>query len=137
MKLANCPECGRLYELNVKRLCPDCIRKEEEDFALIRDYLRQNPGAGIAEVSRVTGVAERKIISFLRAGRLILKNSEHSPSLKCERCGRDISDGRYCPECSQVLGKMLSSFKTGEQGRAPKIDLDKGRRHLHTEHFQK
>lgn len=109
MNLRNCPECGRLYEFTVKALCPNCVNKEEEDYKLIKNCLKHDPGAGIVEVSEKTGVPEKKILAFLKAGRLILEHPD-ALLLNCERCGKPISSGRYCSDCCALIDKVLESI---------------------------
>jgi flagellar operon protein (TIGR03826 family) len=127
MSLINCPECGKLFEKKARNLCPDCIEKEEQDFKLIKDYLYKNPGEGIIAVSEQTGVSDKKIIAFLKEGRLFVDASY----LNCEHCGKPISSGRYCNKCFVSLSKKLS--QTTGAAESPKITNDvtkKGKKHM-------
>lgn len=133
MNLRNCPECGHLFEFTVRNLCPDCINKEDDDFELIKSYLKHNPDAGILEVSEKTGVSEKKIMAFLKNGRLILE-STNVITLNCERCGRLIRTGRYCDDCCTSINKVLENT-TGTTSNNRGRNEEKQSRF--TGHFQK
>ena len=136
MSLRNCPECGRLFECTLRNLCPDCIQKEDEDFQKIKQFLRENQGGSITEISEKTGVSERRILSFLKEGRLVITKGDDSTALlKCMRCGKPISRGCYCKECCLSLNKLLneSSQKTRNQA-SQEAKVGQG---SFTNHFQK
>ena len=44
MEVKNCKTCGRLYNYigGVYRLCPECMRKLEEKFQEVKDYIEDN-----------------------------------------------------------------------------------------------
>ncbi len=105
MELRNCPDCGKVFTFISRNLCPACIEKEEASFNKVEEYLEENTGATISEISRATGVAEEKIIFFLRAGRLVPIGGKHL--LECESCGKPISSGRFCAGCQAVLSSSL------------------------------
>lgn len=107
MNIRNCKRCGRLYTYNGIDLCPECYRQDEEDFIKIRDYIEAHPYATMIEISRETQVAIKKIMEFLKEGRLMLNSDNTNIVLKCERCGKPISTGRFCEECKNKLGKEL------------------------------
>lgn len=107
MKIKNCKRCGKVYTYNGIDLCPDCYKKEENDFLKIRDYIETNPLATIIEVSTKTGIKLQKIMDFLKEGRLILNAENKNMVLNCERCGKPILTGRYCETCSIEIEKVL------------------------------
>ncbi|MCX7796160.1 MAG: MerR family transcriptional regulator [bacterium] len=100
MPLANCKECGKLFLKVASDICPECQRKEEEDFNKVKEYLKEHPNANLSEIMEATGVGENKISKFIRAGRLSIKPT-------CESCGRPIDSGRLCPECRIKLLKEV------------------------------
>lgn len=133
MNLRNCPECGHLFEFTVRDLCPDCVNKEENDYELIKSCLRHNPGAGILEISEKTEVSEKKIIAFLKNGRLILEPT-NAIMLNCERCGRVIRTGRYCDDCCASIDKIIENTTgttSSDRGR------NEAKQSRFTGHFQK
>ncbi|AEF17914.1 flagellar operon protein TIGR03826 [Thermoanaerobacterium xylanolyticum LX-11] len=107
MDIKNCKRCGKLYNYTGFDLCPECFNKDEEDFIKIRDYIERNPQATVVEVSKATDVEVKRILDFLKEGRLILGSKNTNISLTCERCGKKILSGRYCESCSRELERSL------------------------------
>jgi len=133
LDIRNCKRCNRLFQYNGIKYCPACVFELDEMFIRVRDYLYENEGANIAEVSEATGVEESIILEFLREGRLELK--EPSPELTCERCDKPITSGRMCKEClalfEQVMKKDLNkSSRTASDLKSEKSRTERGRVHL-------
>lgn len=99
MNIRNCSRCGKIYIYDGFNICLDCRRKDEEDFQKVKKYLEENPGANVMEVTEETGVDSRKVIEFLKEGRLEIKE-DNNLLLQCERCGRPIRTGRFCEKCT-------------------------------------
>ena len=128
-QLRNCPQCGRVFSYLGRNLCPRCLDKEEDEFKVVRSYIRENPGATITETAEATGVAEQTILRFLRDGRLLSQGLQASITLECERCGRSITEGTYCTSCQQELQRevkqTMSSYPPRRETPAPSRDRDK------------
>mgnify|MGYP000990056772 CR=1 FL=1 len=107
MDIRNCTRCGKIYAYDGFNICLKCRREDEDDFEIVKEYINENPGATISEVSEATEIDSKKIIEFLRQGRLEIKD-ENNIILKCERCGASIKTGRFCDKC--VL-EMQREFK--------------------------
>lgn len=118
MELKNCPECGKLFVHTERNLCPECVRREDDDFERVRRFLRDEPQATIERVSRMTGVSEPVILRLLRHGRLTLP--EGSPiALRCERCEAPIDAGRLCKACRKELAEALAVETLRTAGAPP------------------
>ncbi|MGE5403957.1 MAG: TIGR03826 family flagellar region protein [Candidatus Saccharibacteria bacterium] len=132
-ELRNCPECDRLFAYVGRNLCPKCIDKEEEEFRVVRNYVRDNPGATVFDVSEATGSDEEKILRWLKEGRLVSRGLQSSAVFKCERCGKVITAGRYCNECVNELDSEIRKH-TGqprEQRPEPPVSQkDSDRMHI-------
>jgi flagellar operon protein (TIGR03826 family) len=102
MELRNCPRCGNLFAYTAIPICDKCLQKEEDDFINVRDYLRENPMAGLKKTSEATNVPEDLILHFLKEGRIVAA-SAFGEILTCERCGKPISSGRFCEKCIMEL----------------------------------
>lgn len=110
MNIKNCPKCKKLFSPTAGQIiCPECIKAEEEEFEKVRCYLRENRGADINVVSEETGVSTKKILRYLREGRLEVTDGMRD-FLKCEKCGVSIKSGQYCRSCSEKVSKNLSSL---------------------------
>nr|WP_285855381.1 TIGR03826 family flagellar region protein [Paenibacillus cellulositrophicus] len=107
VELANCPRCGRLFAANFRDICPNCIKEIEREYEICVDYLREQKGANIQELSEATGVSVKQITSFVREGRISVVNA---PNLMypCEVCGTLIREGHMCDSCRTRLTRELS-----------------------------
>lgn len=107
-EIINCPECGRLFAADgVKRVCSKCLEKEDGEYATVRKYIRDHPGASVFEVSEETGIEEEKILQFLKDGRL--QSSGYVEVAFCERCGKKIGGGRFCDNCRNQMSQEVRS----------------------------
>lgn len=112
--LRNCPACGKVFVKLSRNLCPDCIEKEEKEYEQVRKYLKDSPGASVEEISEITGVDEKKILRWIREGRIDASFSEGGVGLTCKRCGAAISIGNLCSNCIKLLsGQMKSAVASG------------------------
>lgn len=123
MDVRNCTRCGRIYAYDGFKICLKCRREDEEDFQKVKKYLDENPGANISEVSEETEVDSKKIIEFLREGRLEIAD-ESNILLTCEKCGTSINTGRFCEKCTIEMQREFNQSIGG--GKDPK-DLKNGR----------
>lgn len=104
MDVRNCKRCGKIYNYDGFRICPTCRRDDEQDFQKVKQYIYENPGANISEVSERTEVAPEKIIEFLRQDRLQIVEGGNL-ILECESCGVSITSGRFCDKCKNDMAK--------------------------------
>lgn len=107
MDIRNCSKCGSIFRYDRSRICPTCRRKNEEDFQLVKDFLDREPGANISLVVEETGVETKKVIEFLREGRLEIEPGG-AIVLQCEKCGVGITTGRFCNKCINTITKDIS-----------------------------
>ncbi|HHU70177.1 MAG TPA: MerR family transcriptional regulator [Thermoanaerobacterales bacterium] len=136
MDLRNCPICGKLFVFMTRNMCPDCIKKEDEEFDLVREYINEHAEATIDEVSEATGIPPSKILKFLKEGRLMISPNNINIVLRCEMCDEPILTGRYCKKCAEEFAKGLKgSAYRGEiknepakQGRMHTIDRYRDKR---------
>lgn len=130
MNVGNCPRCGKVYVKNVKSLCPDCLREDEQMYEQVYRYLRDHPRSTATQVAEGTGVPEERVLAFLRDGRIQAAewlNVEYP----CERCGTTISTGRYCEKCAKEVQSSLRSLAT--QLQVASQSETKEKRGYHTE----
>lgn len=110
MNIYNCTRCGKIFRpFGGRKMCPECLKADQEEFAAVREYLKENPGADIAAVSEATGVPVKRIQEYLREGRLVLATSVEW--LKCERCGASLQSGRLCAKCLEEMNRGVPSTR--------------------------
>ncbi|OBZ08007.1 flagellar protein [Bacillus sp. FJAT-27264] len=108
MNLDNCPRCGRLYVKNLMELCQPCIKELEHEYEICVNYLRENRGTNIQELSDATGISIKEITRFIREGRISIANAPNM-TYPCEVCGTLIREGHMCDSCRNRLRKDLSN----------------------------
>lgn len=115
MNVKNCRGCGRLFNyISGSFLCPVCREKMEEKFQQVREYIRENPGVGIQQVSEACDVETSQVNQWLREERLEL--TEGSPlMLTCMSCGNLIRCGKYCEKCKSNIANGFRSVMKGQQ----------------------
>jgi flagellar operon protein (TIGR03826 family) len=110
MALANCPQCGRLFNKALREICPECMRLEDEQFYKVRDYLRKHRNAKPMEVSEATEVPVQTIYKFVREGRLMAKYYD-GLYYECEKCGKPIVSGKYCKDCTDEITRNVKQLQ--------------------------
>ncbi|MCT4595410.1 MAG: MerR family transcriptional regulator [Anaeromicrobium sp.] len=126
-ELKNCKKCGRIFQYTgITKICERCRRTEDESFKTVREYIYDNPGANLAEVSEETGVEEDTILRYIRQGKLEIVSENSSLLIECERCGKGIKTGRFCDVCVEEMRKGLSpDIKKKEKPKKKEIDKNK------------
>lgn len=108
MNLDNCPRCGLLFVKNLMGLCSACIKELEHEYEICVNYLRENKGTNIQELSDATGISIKEITRFIREGRISIANAPNM-MYPCEVCGTLIRDGHMCDSCRSKLRKDLTN----------------------------
>lgn len=128
MDVRNCRKCGRIfnYVLGVP-ICPACKEKMEAKFQEVKEYIRDNKGATIPEISEVCEVETSQIHQWIREERLVF--ADDSPiGINCENCDAMIKTGRFCEKCkAEMVNSLKSSIKRPElpKPEAPKRKSEK------------
>jgi predicted amidophosphoribosyltransferase len=110
MALANCLECGKLFNRIVAAICPECFEKIEKDFEKVYAFLREHGATNIDVIHTETGVDKKRIMRFLAEGRF----EGGAVSYKCESCGTQISGGKLCANCLNKFSKVGQDIQKSE-----------------------
>lgn len=122
MKLINCGECGNVCVENPSRLCPQCVRDEEEAEDRVAEYLRNASRASLEDIHRATGVKHKVILRMLKRGRIV---SDAIITYPCETCGAPISGGRVCDACSKnIVGQLKQPEEWKPEKRQESVRKD-------------
>ena len=106
MNIGNCPRCGKLYALNLKEMCGNCLKDIEREYERCVEFLREQKGATINEVSVATEVSIRQITRFIKEGRISVADAPNM-TYPCEVCGTLIRESNMCDSCRARLTKEL------------------------------
>lgn len=122
MDVRNCKDCGKLFNyLSGPSLCPTCLKKLDEKFNVVKEYIYNHPGAGIQEVSEENEVSIPQIKQWVRDERLTFAE-DSLVGIECESCGVTIRTGRFCQSCKDKLANNLgNAYRKAE---APQLKKD-------------
>lgn len=116
MDVRNCVRCGKIFNyVSGQPICVNCKGQLEEKFSEVKQYLRENKGASIQEVSEANQVDIRQIRQWIREERITFAE-DSMVGIECERCGVTIRTGRFCNNCKADLAGDLDSFNANQSG---------------------
>ncbi len=109
MNLRNCARCGKMFNyIGGLALCEPCKKALEDDFQTVKQYIVDNPSAGLKEISEECKVTTKQLQQWIREERLMF--SKDSPiKLQCENCGELIETGRFCAKCKASMANTLNN----------------------------
>lgn len=121
MEVRTCKQCKRIFNyLTGAPICPRCKDLLEEKFAEVKDYVREHPSDGVAEVAEANEVSPNQIRRWIREERLSF-SEESGIGIDCESCGKMIKSGRLCQACKdKLLGKVDEMYRPDESVVAKK-----------------
>jgi len=102
LNVMNCTRCGKVCVRSLSGICPACQKELESQYEICLQYLRENRGITLQELSDATEVPVKQIIRFIREGRISLVNAPNL-TYPCEVCGTPIREQTLCPSCRQRL----------------------------------
>ncbi len=114
MATLRCRKCKRMFEFStVGQLCPTCMSIEEKRFQRVRQFIKDNPGLSVTDISFETKVPASKILNYIKEERLEVISGEGF--LKCKNCGAEITTGMFCSSCKKAtIQKMEDKKEYGE-----------------------
>jgi len=103
MNAKNCKICGRIFnDYTGRKICQRCKDELEAKFSVVRDYVRDNKGVTVKQVSEECDVPEPQIRQWIKEERLEFDTSS-GVGIACRLCGVAIPSGTYCPTCKAGL----------------------------------
>lgn len=130
MEVYNCKDCGRLFNyIGGPRLCPDCIKKLDEKFNEVKEYIRENPAASLYQVSEEMDVSVKQIKIWIREERLAF-TEDSNVTIPCDSCGKLIKTGRFCKECKLQLINNLHGTYSGKEADLAYLDEASAKMHF-------
>lgn len=116
LNVANCPRCGKIFARGLYEVCPACVKEIEKEYEACAEFLRENKGTNMHELSEVTGVTIRQITKFIREGRISLMGLPNM-GFPCESCGIMIRGGNLCDSCRGKLQKGIRDIHADQEVR--------------------
>jgi ribosomal protein L32 len=110
MELMNCYSCKKLFTyITGEKLCPSCRSVLEEKYKLVKQYIEENPSSAATVVAEDCEVPVKQIKKWVRENKLEFADDSLA-GIECERCGKQIHNGRFCKDCA---GGLEAAMKTG------------------------
>jgi len=127
MNIIQCSFCKKPFHSIGSKVCTDCLKKMDEDFIKVRDYIYEHKNTDMDVVSEETGVSKQVILHLLKEGRLILDDKHGGGGmLLCEICKKPINTGRMCDKCkgslASTMEKSISASKPQQPQRSSAVD---------------
>lgn len=106
----NCPNCGAVFQKNLRNLCPSCSSQIDADIDCCIKYLWKHPNATTKELSEATQIHTSVIIKYIKQGKL--SRSYNNLTYPCECCGKQIRDNRLCFSCAASFKEIANQINT-------------------------
>ncbi|MFI3231561.1 MAG: MerR family transcriptional regulator [bacterium] len=121
LNIKNCRECGKIFSgAPLTKICPDCVKVDEENFKKVRAYVNTHKGADMNVVAEETQVPKESIMGYLRSGKLQASKGLND-ALACQKCGKAINTGKFCVDCSSSMAKSLDETRKPVREEPKKI----------------
>ncbi|MCL1863157.1 MAG: hypothetical protein FWF78_06290 [Defluviitaleaceae bacterium] len=88
-KMIRCRRCGNMFEVEglVGPICDSCRLEREEQFQIVRIFVREHPGISALEVHQCTEIPMEAILKYINAGLLEVVNIANADGEVSERVG--------------------------------------------------
>lgn len=102
LNVGHCPKCGKIFQVNVRNLCNNCMHEEDTTIRKLEVLLMRNRHMTNEQLGEVSGVPEDRLRALIRGGKLKLFDY---PKLTdyCDRCQAPIRKGTICLACSTKI----------------------------------
>ncbi len=108
LNVANCPNCGAVYQKNFRNMCMDCCAVSDDYLNRCTKFLWKNPKSTTEQVSLALNIETATIIKFIKKGAI----SKVFPNLTypCDSCSSPITDNRLCGACTGSFKDLAQSI---------------------------
>ena len=121
MEIMNCQKCGKVFtRTNEAFICSECNKEEEAIYLRVKEYLDSHPECRMDELVRETEASTKRIMRYLREGRIQLAHS--STELRCQSCGRPIRSGKFCDPCVISINHEVQDLFTEKKPKMHTMD---------------
>lgn len=122
----SCIICKKLFNGYGLSTCPECTRKLDEAFLVIRDYLEEHRGANANDIIKATGLSNKIVGQLLKDERL-LPYTGHTQ--RCKVCNQPITSGKMCASCERKMNSYITKngkpVKTNRRIESSKSEKNK------------
>lgn len=70
-----CKICGKIFTCDGNQECPQCHKKDREDYSVIREYISTHYNVTAIDINIATGIPISVILRFIKDGRIEFKTA--------------------------------------------------------------
>jgi len=116
MSVDNCKRCGRLFQRALHPMCPVCLEFIQKQKMAMFDFVQENPGVSIEEISQRFDISTKEIESMLFSGAFGTANQ--LIKTQCAKCKCEMTAlnrvGYFCYSCNTRVEKEAGVRKPAE-----------------------
>lgn len=114
LKVAHCTMCGKVFQVTLRNLCPECAEIHDRQYEAVDRYLFKNRHATTEETAEATGVPVRQIRDWIRQKKISLAAYPNLTDV-CDLCGGPTRQGHLCANCSGRLRYDIEKMLAEEE----------------------
>lgn len=114
LKVAHCTMCGKVFQVTLRNLCPECAELHDRQYDAVDRYLFKNRNATTEQVAEATGVPIKQIREWIRQKKISLASYPNLTDL-CDLCGSPTRKGHLCENCSGRIRQDIDKMKAMEE----------------------
>jgi len=114
LKVAHCRMCGKVFQVTLRNLCPECAEIHDRQFEALDRYLFRNRHATVEQAAEATGVPIRQIREWIRNKKISLSAYPNLTDI-CDLCGSPTRNGHLCARCSDRLKHDIEKMLAEEE----------------------
>ncbi|WP_135555080.1 flagellar protein [Paenibacillus cymbidii] len=120
LNVANCPNCGSVFQKNLRNLCTKCTRQYDDELNRCLSALRHDRRITTDKLIEKSGVGIASITQFFRDNKILLREY---PNLfyHCELCRKPIRTGKLCPPCTTGINSDIHRMNEEEKKQQEKL----------------
>lgn len=119
--IETCRDCGRLFEFLPRGICGECLDAREEQFRVVRAWVRTNNARSMDEVAEATETSVSLISEWVSQGRLEFAVATDDVDVAEQQRQQDLRD--------RLRGDLVRSIETNDTPAAQAHRGMHGRRH--------
>lgn len=115
--IANCKECGKVYQKQMSNVCPACVKAKNDAIAKIDSYAFKNKDLSVEKIAKNTQLSPDTIKKLISEGKV---NSVKQLKEKCDMCGTEAIVSTSTFLCNNCVTNIKAA-KTKEVPEKPNL----------------
>ncbi|QHT58959.1 hypothetical protein GXP70_02605 [Paenibacillus lycopersici] len=127
LNIAHCPECGNVFQKNLRNLCASCTASEDREIEAIEKALWRDRYLANDQLGEKAAVSVQRIRALIRKGRLKLYEYPNLADA-CDLCAEPTRQGKLCASCLNRLKGEIEQDREKQKAKREHVFLSKNRR---------